>query len=140
MELISRLTPADGSVILKDVKHRVDQKPEPKVKKLGLKKSWVVSGYTNDKGLRHLESISTREGIKKIFKAVANDTGAEAYLPDVGQRDITVQMMQRSNPTYNTVSPTNPSDRFRLAFTMTITQTFTAADDLALAAVKDKKK
>lgn len=140
MELVSRLTPADGSVILKDVKHRVNQKAEPKAKKYGFKKVWVINGYTNEKGLRHLEAMSTREGIKKVFKSVANDLGAHAFLPDVGQRDITVNMVQRANPTYNTVSPANPSDRFRLAFTMTISQTFTSKDELALAGVKEGKK
>ncbi|MFK7910257.1 MAG: hypothetical protein AB8F34_06600 [Akkermansiaceae bacterium] len=140
MELVSQLIPSDGSVILKDVKHRVDQKPEKKAKKYGFKKSWNINGFTNDKGQRYLETISTREGIKKVFKDAAIASGSQAYLPDVGQRDITVKMVQRSNPTYNTVSPAKPSDRYRLAFTMTITQTFNAVDELALAGVKEKKK
>lgn len=140
MELVSRITPSDGSVILKDMKHRVEKKPEKKAKKHGFKKSWVISGFTNDKGLRHLETISTRDGIKKIFEAVAVDTGTQAFLPDAGQRDVTVKMVQRANPNYNTVSPAKPSDRFRLAFTMTITQTFTSTDELALAGVKESKK
>ena len=140
MEFISRLTPADGSVILKDVKHRVDQKIESKAKKYGFKKEWVINGYTNDKGLRHLEGMSTRDGIKTVFKAVADDLGAHAYLPDVGHRDITVNLKQRPNPTYNTVTPVNPSDRYRLAFTMTISQTFTGEDELALAGIKEKGK
>lgn len=140
MELISRLTPADGSVILKDVKHRVDKKLAPKAKKYGLQKSWVVNGYTNDTGLSYLENISTRDGIKEIFKTVADETGSRAYLPNIGQRDITVQMTQRLNPTYNIISSTKASDRFRLVFTMTITQTFTSTDELALTGMKKSKK
>ena len=140
MELVSRLAPPDGTVMLKDVKYRIEQKPEKKAKKYGFQKTWLINGFTDDKGLVYLDNISTREGIKKIFKEVAEDTGAYAYLPDVGQRDITVKMAQRPNPSYNTIAPAKTSDRYRLVFTMTISQTFPAADDLALGGIKEGKK
>lgn len=140
MELVARLTPSDGSVILKDVKHRVDQKIESKEKKYGFRKEWVINGFMNEKGLPHLEKYSTREGINRLFREVAEVTGSHAYIPDVGNRDVTVNLTQRSNPTYNTVNPQRPSDRYRLAFTMTISQTFTGKDDLALGAITDTSK
>jgi hypothetical protein len=139
MEFISRLVPADGTVMLKDVKHTVSNNYDNKLKKNGLKKNWVVNGYANDKGLIYLDEISTRDGIKKVFRAVAEDTGSQAFLPDVGQRDITVKMAQRENSTYNTVAPKNQGDRYRLAFTMTITQTYSATDELAIAGSKQNK-
>lgn len=137
MELVSQMTPNDGSVILKDVKHRVNQKSEAKSSKIGFQKEWVINGYTNDQGLMHLEKMSTRDGIKRVFETVARRTGSQAYLPEVGQRDITVDLKQRPNPTYNTVAPKQKTDRFRLSFTMTIAQTFPGNDELALVEVNN---
>ena len=137
MEFISQLTPADDSVVLKDVKHQVAHiKSAQKTSNSGFRKTWIVNGYASDKGLMHLEEMSTRDGIQAVFKSVAARTGSEAYLPDVNQRDVTVNLKQRSNPTYNTISPKSPTDRFRIAFTLTISQSFSSKDDLTVARIK----
>lgn len=136
MELIARLAPADGSVMLKDVKHKVSQKTASAVNDVGLVKSWVINGYANEKGLLHLEGLSTREGVKKLFNEVAGATGNQAYLPDVGQRDITVNLKQRPNPTYNSVNPSSRGDVYRLAFTLTISQSIPGEDEMALSIAK----
>ncbi|MCP5538314.1 MAG: hypothetical protein H7A51_19035 [Akkermansiaceae bacterium] len=136
MELVARLTPTDGSVVLKDVNHRVIPKPGINGQKTGFTKEWVINGYGSDKGVEYLERFSTRDGIKKLFKEVARKTGNEAYLPDVSKRDVTVNLKQRPNPTYNTINPQNPGDMFRRAFTITISQTFSGEDKLAIAAIK----
>ncbi|MBT8044595.1 MAG: hypothetical protein KJO79_06565 [Verrucomicrobiae bacterium] len=136
MELVAQLTPDDGTVILKDVKHRIVLRPATRGKKTGFKKEWVINGYSSDKGIMHLEKYSTRDGIKTLFKQVALSTGNGAYLPNVSKRDITVNLKQRPNPTYNTINPKNPGDMFRKAFTMTINQSFDEEDDLAFAAVQ----
>ncbi len=133
MELIARLSPPDGSVILKDVKHQVNQRHDPKTNKVGFDKEWTISGFSNDKGLEHLESLSTRDGVKKLFRDVAMATGNAAYIPDVSQRDVTVSLRQRPNPGYNTVAPRKPGDMFRRAFTMTISQKFSGQDEMAIA-------
>jgi len=136
MELIQKLVPSDGSVILKDVTHRVGQKSERGIAKYGLNKEWFINGYTNEQGIKLLESYGTREGVKKIFLEVAVATGNEAYLTDVGSRDITVSFKQQSNPTYNTLTPTGPGDTMPYAFKLQITQSFGASDGLAIAGVK----
>ncbi|MBT8036174.1 MAG: hypothetical protein KJO21_01400 [Verrucomicrobiae bacterium] len=133
MELVAKLTPPDGSVILKDVRHTVEQKREMEAKTIGFTKSWIINGYSNEKGLEHLESLSTRDGVKTLFRDVAITTGNAAYLPDVKQRDITVSLRQRANPTYNTISPTRESDMYRRVFTLTISQNFSGQDDMAIA-------
>lgn len=136
MELLTQMVPEDGSVILSDVSHRVVQKPEKGAQKVGLQKEWVVNGLMNEKGLEHLNRLSTREGIKKLFSDVATTTGNSAYLPDVGKRDITVTMKQLNNHKFNAVNPKNPGDKLKFAFKMTITQTFGSADDMAIAGLK----
>ena len=136
MELIQKLVPVDGSVILKDVIHRVGHKTEAGMAKYGLNKEWFINGYTNEKGLELLEGYSTREGIKKIFYEVAVATGNEAYITDVGNRDITVSFKQQSNPTYNTLTPMGAGDVMPFAFRLQITQSFRATDGLAIAGVK----
>jgi len=136
MELLTRMVPEDGSVILSGVTHSVTQKPEQGAKKLGFQKEWVVKGLTNEAGLKHLSALSTREGVKKLFSDVAAATGNSAYLPDAGKRDITVTLKQKNNNRFNTVGSRSPGDTLKYSFTMVITQTFGGGDDMAIAGVK----
>jgi hypothetical protein len=140
MEFVARLTPADGSVILKDVKHRVSQKREKKGNTIGFTKEWLISGFCNDKGLEYLESLSTRDGVKTLFRDVALATGNAAYMPDVSQRDVTVSLRQRPNLSYNTVSAKKQGDMFRRSFTMTISQNFSGQDDMSIVGIKQSNQ
>lgn len=137
MELISQLTPSDGTIILDDVKHSVVINRNTKNEKTGFTKNWIIKGYGKDRGIEYLEKFSTRDGIKKVFMNVARETQNNAYLPDTYKRDLTVSLRQRQNPTYNSINPQKPGDTFPRAFAMTISQTITDDDEMALAAVKD---
>jgi len=142
MELISRIAPADGSVALQSVVHRVNLKPEPGAKKYGFQKTWSIDGFTNAKGLQHLSGIGTRDGVKQLFSDVAQFTGNEAYRPDAGKRDVTVTFKQLNNPKFRPSNPTKPEERYPHSFKMTITQSFASADSMAIAGVitTSKKK
>ena len=133
MELINQIIPTDSSVILSGVKHTVTQKPEQQNGKLGFEKAWIINGAANEKGLKHLQNISTREGVKIVFAKVAEITGNSAYLPDVGKRDITIKIKQKGNSRFNTINPTNPGDKLKNSFTMEIVQSFSGDDDMAIS-------
>lgn len=136
MELIARLTPGDGSVILENVKHVAAQKQNKSSARIGLAKEWVIRGYASDKGIEFLEQFSTRDGIKKLFMDVARETENSAYNPDINKRDLTVSLQQRPNPSYNAINPKKPGDTLRKSFTISISQTITGEDQMAIAAVK----
>lgn len=140
MELITRIAPDNGSAILSGVNHRVKQKPEQKVRKYGFQKEWVIRGFANDAGLKHLSEISTREGMKKIFAEVALATGNSAYLTNSSERDLTVKFTQKINQNFNSINPQNLGDNLKYSFNMVILQTFSSVDDLAIGAIKPKSK
>lgn len=133
MELVSQLVPADGSVILRDVRHQVTPVNEKNSPNKGFKKEWTINGFSDDKGLAYLEAASTRDGIKKIFKNVAELTGNEAYLPDVGQRDVTINFVQKGNTGHSSVDSRGLGAQMPYSFKMVITQSFGAKDTMSIA-------
>ena len=88
-------------------------------------KEWTINGYGSDKGIEFVERFSTREGIKKLFREVARDSGNSIYMPNVSERDVNVSLKQQPNPSYNTISPQKPGDNFPKQFTMVISQNIT---------------
>ena len=149
MELITRLVPDDASVILTKVDHRATSKvvkkskkskKAKKAKKRGFQKHWVIEGYMNDKGLDYMSNLSTREGITAVFKEVAVATGNSAYLPDVAKRDLTVVLKQKRNPNAGDLGVSGPEGNLGYSFSLIITQTFSAADELAIIVLPADKK
>ena len=136
LELIARMIPADGSVVLKSVKHNVRLSKESKSNKNGFSKEWIIDGFATDRGIEHLESHSTSEGINELFHSVALSTENAAYFPNIGQRDVTVSLVPRINPAYNSFNGRKTGSAFERTFKLSITQNITAEDDMALAAVE----
>lgn len=140
LELVARITPTDGSVILKNFKHDVKLKKEGGGSESGFSRDWVITGYASDLGIEQLEKHCTSDGIKKLFLDVAQCTENAAYLPDVGQRDITVSLAPRFNPMYNRFNTLNAGSAFERVFTLTISQNISADDEIALSAVDSMNK
>ena len=136
LELVARMTPTDGSVILKTVKHDVQLKKESKSPQSGFSKEWVVTGFASERGIEHLEKHCTSDGINKLFHDVALSTENAVYLPDTGHRDITVSLAPRSNPSFNRFNSQNAGSSFERVFTLTISQNVTADDEMALSTVE----
>ena len=140
LELIARMVPNDGSVILKAVNHDVKLKKNNKGDRHGFSKDWVIDGYATDRGIEYLESHCTSEGIRELFLKVAESTENAAYLPTTGQRDITVSLVPRANPSYNSFNGQKAGSAFERTFKLSITQNITSEDEMALAAVEGVTK
>lgn len=140
LELIARIMPADGSVVLKAVSHDVKLKKDNKTDRHGFSKNWIIDGYATDRGIEHLEKHCTSEGINKLFHEVAKSTENAAYLPNIGQRDITVSLVPRANPSYNSFNSQKAGSAFERTFKLSVTQNISAEDDMALAAVEGVSK
>ncbi len=136
LELIALMMPSDDSVVVKFVKHEVKLKRESRGDKHGFSKEWIIDGFATDRGIEHLEKHSTSEGIKKLFSRVAQKTENAAYFPDTGQRDITVSLVPRINPSYNSFNGQKTGSAFERTFKLSITQNITAEDEMALAAIE----
>lgn len=140
MELVQRLVPSNGSVVLKDVEHHVSQKPEAGKSEYGIKKEWVINGYATDLGIEHIQKFGERDGIQQLFNDVAMATGNDAYLTGVDRRDITVSFKPGDNPTFNNIESGGLGVSMPHVFRLTITQSFGASDTLALVGVKSVPK
>ncbi|WP_435893817.1 hypothetical protein [Oceaniferula spumae] len=136
LELITRLSPDDGSVMLTDVNHRFLNSKTSNAGKHGFQKEWIVNGLADEEGLKYITAISTRDGIKRLFLGVAKTTGNEAYLPEAEHRDVTVNLKQNNNPKFKPKSPKRIGGNLPYSFRMVITQTFGSDDNMALAGVK----
>ena len=136
LELVARMIPVDGSVILKTVKHDVQLKKESNSSQSGFSKGWVITGFASELGIEHLEKHCTSDGINKLFLDVALSTENAVYLPEAGHRDITVSLVPRSNPSFNKFNSQNAGNSFERVFTLTISQNVTADDEMALSTVE----
>lgn len=136
LELVARMIPADGSVMLKTVKHTVQTKKDGKNSQSGFTKDWLITGFASELGIEHLEKHCTSDGINKLFQDVALSTENAAYLPSAGHRDITVSLAPRFNPSYNKFNTQNIGNGFERVFTLNISQNVTSDDEMALAAVE----
>jgi hypothetical protein len=136
LELVAHMIPADGSVMLKTVKHTVQTKKDGKNSQSGFTKDWLITGFASELGIEHLEKHCTSDGINKLFQDVALSTENAAYLPSAGHRDITVSLAPRFNPSYNKFNTQNVGNGFERVFTLNISQNVTSDDEMALAAVE----
>lgn len=136
LELVAHMIPADGSVMLKTVKHTVQTKKDGKNSQSGFTKDWLITGFASELGIEHLEKHCTSDGINKLFQDVALSTENAAYLPSAGHRDITVSLAPRFNPSYNKFNTQNIGNGFERVFTLNISQNVTSDDEMALAAVE----
>lgn len=126
LELLNRLIPEDESIVLTKVKHTYQRDAAQKNKKTGFTKVWTVRGVADGKGIHYLEDFDTRDGrkIKKLFEAVADSTGNDAYRPSIHERDIGIKLSRSNNK-----KRTPAGEKARpYAFTLTITQNFAPGD------------
>lgn len=133
MELVTKVAPVGVPVHLKSVNHEVDSSYTKGDKKIGLKKTWVITGFTNEQGLVYLESISTKIKIKEVFDTVAKLTDNSAYLTNIEGREILVDIQNSINRDLQRGS--NEND-WPLGFTMNIIQTLPAGDAMGIVASK----
>jgi hypothetical protein len=140
MELLCRLFPESGGLLVKSFNHTTRPEPAPGKAKVGFVKEWRIAGYAREEALDKLNAINTREGINAIFGAVAKATGNEAYRTDVGNRSVLVNVRSQENNTFRARPPEDmqngDSTTYRYSFDLTITQRFEANDPLALNVAK----
>jgi hypothetical protein len=136
MEALARMFPANGGMLVKSYSH--DSKPEttPGQAKVGFVKEWKITGYARDEALDYLNTLNTREGITAHFADVSKITGNDAFNPDVGNRNISVNVRTQENGGYKPIpleeSAIEDESTYPYTFDLTITQRFEATDPLAV--------
>ncbi len=136
MESFARMFPANSGVLLKNSSYSAKPDTTPGQAKSGFVKSWKVTGYARDEAINYLNQLNTRDGINKFFADMAESTGSSAYLPKVGNRNISVNIRTRENNRFRPIpleeAVMRDDTTYPFTFDLTITQRFEANDPMAI--------
>ena len=106
----------------------------------GLIKEWKIAGYARDEALDTLNTLNTREGISAHFSEIARITGNSSFNPNIGNRNLVVNVRTQENSSYKPVPLEDASltdvSTYPFTFDLTITQRFEATDPLAVIVSK----
>lgn len=140
MESLSRMFPENSGMLVKTYSHSAKPDSTPGKAKIGFVKEWKITGYARDEALEYLNSINTREGISAHFSEIGRITGNSAFSPNVGNRNIVVNVRTQENAQYKPTPPEeadNADDKtYPFTFDLTITQRFEATDPMSINVAK----
>lgn len=140
MESLSRMFTENGGMLVKTYAHAAKPDSTPGKAKVGFIKEWKITGYARDEALEYLNTLNTREGISAHFSEIARITGNSAFSPNVGNRNLVVNVRTQENSSYKNLPPEeiNNADQSTYPFTfdLTITQRFEATDPMAINVAK----
>lgn len=140
MESLSRMFPEGGGMIVKSYAHKALPDNTPGKTSAGFVKEWEITGLARDEALNYLNVLNTREGITAHFSEIARITGNGAYNPNIGNRNLVVNVRTQENSGYKQtpLEEANIADEstYPYTFNLTITQRFEATDPLALSVSK----
>jgi hypothetical protein len=146
MESLARMFPENSGILVKTYSHTATPEAASAVpkgalnSKAGFSKEWKITGFARDEAIEYLNSLNTKEGITDHFAGVAKITGNSSYIPNLGNRGLTINVRTQENSSYkpNPAATPNNSDTtsYSLTFDLTINQRFEASDPLALNTTK----
>lgn len=136
MEAFARMFPEGGNMLVQDMKYTAKPDNTQGQTMVGFVKVWKISGLARDEALTYLNTLNTRDGIHKYFSHMADITGSTAYRPDVGNRNISVNVRTRENNSFRLMPPEEmvmtDVASYPFSFDLTITQRFEATDPMAI--------
>jgi len=136
MESLARLFPENGGMLVKSYLHSAKPDSAPGQAKVGFIKEWKILGFARDEALETLNTLNTREGIAAHFSEIARITGNSAFAPNIGNRNITINVRTQENNSFKPVpleeSSTADESTYPFTFDLTIIQRFEATDPMAL--------
>ena len=140
MESLSRMFPENGGMLVKTYAHAAKPESTPGKAKVGFVKEWKITGFARDEALEYLNTINTREGISAHFSEIARITGNSSFNPNVGNRNLVVNVRTQENSSYKNIPPEEINDMdqstYPFTFDLTITQRFEATDPMAINVAK----
>lgn len=140
MESLSRMFPENGGMLVKTFNHTVKPDSAPGQAKIGFTKEWRITGFARDEALDYLNTINTTEGISAHFTEIARITGNGSFSPNLGNRNLVVNVRTQENGSFKIVPAEEITDNddttYPFTFDLTITQRFDSADPLAINVAK----
>ncbi len=140
MESLSRMFPENGGMLVKSYVHTAKPDNTPGKETAGFVKEWEITGYARDEALNYLNILNTREGISAHFSEIARITGNSSFNPNIGNRNLVVNVRTQENSGYKPIPVDEASaadeSTYPFTFNLTITQRFEATDPLAINVTK----
>ncbi len=134
MEALLELFPANGGILLKDASYRTEVVPgEKKETGAGLTRTWSLSGFANPEVATTLPILGSRPRVTELLNGIAERNHAPYLSANTATRDLRVTLQQKQG----TMSPSKDipaqvARRYRTAFDLSISQSLTSKDELAL--------
>jgi hypothetical protein len=141
MELLLQLFKPDTGLIVSDSRYRTEayteaapsKEPGKNPTKMGFARIWVIKGYSKTEGAASLAKLSSNSYLAERFEKMAKDFNALSLNSEEGTRKLEVTMQQKQGQMPPTKRfPTAVARHYRNSFEITITQTFSEKDSLAL--------
>jgi hypothetical protein len=140
MESLSRMCQENAGLLVRGYTHAAKPETAPGKATVGFVKEWKINGYARDEALDYLNTLNTKEGISAHFSEIARITGNSSFNPNVGNRNLVINVRTQENGSFKPVPPesANAADESTYPFTfdLTITQRFEATDPMALTVSK----
>lgn len=140
MEVLIQLFKPDSGLIVSDTSYKVegtvsagvtgDQKPS----RIGFARTWIIKGYSKTEGAATLAKLSSESFLKEQFARIGEEFKVLSLLKGEDETrtlEVTMQQRQGQMPP-NKRFPLSVARHYRNSFEITITQTFTDKDPLAL--------
>jgi len=134
LEVLSKLFPEDGGVVLNRASYRAQTSDlDSNSKSIGVSREWAITGYANPEVASQLPTLGSRTRVTELMDAIAEEALADYLVASGDTRSLNVALQQRQG-----IMPPSPAfpariaRHYRTAFDLRITQAFSGKDDLAL--------
>lgn len=140
MELLARLAPENGGLLVKTFVHSAQPTAVPGQAKVGFVKEWRVSGLAREAAAERLSLLNTREATYALFDEIARSTGNDAFRTDLTTRNIVATIRTQENSGYKPGPEEERRDSdessYPFTFDLVISQRFESTDPMAINSTK----
>ncbi len=133
MEVPLRLFPPDSGIIITECDYNAQgETADKRSKKIAFERRWVVKGYASETGVARLSKLSSNTFLKAEFERISQEMQSEAFNPSFDSRALSVTMQQQQGQMPSGVVNSSVARHFRTSFELTILQSFSDEDSLAI--------
>jgi hypothetical protein len=142
MEALLELFPAEGGVILKDASYRSEADDSARDSDhIGIRRFWDISGYANPELAASLPTLGSRTRVAEMLNGIAERNFAPYLSVGAQTREVQVTLQQKQGSMPPSLEfPAKVARHFRTSFELSIVQSLSAKDDLAINTVPLKSE
>ena len=134
LETLLELFPADGGVILRSASYRAESSEKgTETTTIGLKRIWDLSGYANPEVATSLPNLGSRTRVIELLNRIAEENHSDYLAVKGNTREVQVTLQQKQGTMPPSIEiPAKVARHFRTSFELSITQSVSGADELAI--------